>query len=665
MRGVSVVVCLGSLAVGASAPAAPSAGRFVPGRGFERNDGQLAAPVRYAADGEGYRLFLTEHEVVFALPGGARVAQRLVGAAPGRTEGEHERGRSHYLRGPRSAWRVDVPRYARVVSRGVYPGIDRVFHADRPRLEYDFVVAPGADPGRIGLAFEGSVPRLASDGSLVLETAAGTLREPAPIAYQERADGAREPVEVAFRMDGQVVRLEPGDYDRTRALVIDPVIEYSTYLGGSDWDETAGVATDAAGNAYVVGGTCSTDFPVQGPVLLATGGCDAFVAKFDPAGGLVYSTYLGGTSYDEAAAIAVDASGQAYVTGLTFSADFPTQGGAQPVYGGGGDAYMTVLDPSGSAIVSSTFLGGSRRDAGWTIAVDGLGLAHVAGQTESTNFPTARALQRRSGGQLDAFVTKTDGGRLWYSTYLGGSGNEAADGIAVDRAGRAWVAGGTLSPNFPVTPSPYQVASAGGLDAYVTAIDAGGRLAYSSYLGGSGDEAASTLALDAQGRAVIVGVTRSQDFPTASAVQGRNAGGADAFVTRLDASGTGLDFSTYLGGTATDAAYGVGVAPSGTISVAGTTMSADFPTLSPLQAFGGGGSDAFATLLDASGTGFKHSTFLGGSKDDIGRGLAVGPSDEAYVIGYTHSGDFPVHRAFQPVHANPGQADTFITRIVP
>ena len=460
-----------------------------------------------------------------------------------------------------------------------------------------------------------------------------------------------------------------GAYDRAHGLVIDPVLAYSSYLGGNGLDVGNDIAVDSTGAAYVIGQTASTNFPTANPLQAAMAGPgDAFVTKLNPAGSaLVYSTYLGGSSIDEGSGIAVDSTGAAYVTGQTFSTNFPTTNPVQAAAGGGGDAFATKLNPAGSALVYSTYLGGSALDRGTAIAVDPAGAAIVTGQTSSTNFPTANAVQAALAGSSDGFVTKLDpaGSALAYSTYLGGTSDDSSGSsdIAVDAAGAAYVAGDTTSSDFP-TVNAYQAALAGSIDAFVTKLDPGGSaLVYSTYLGGNAVDLGSGVAVDATGAAYVTGQTTSPNLPTVNALQPTYAGGVDAFVTKLNAAGTALVYSTYLGGTAVDLGSDIAVGPTGSAGVTGFTRSDDFPTASPVQAVYAGNADAFVAQLASSGSALIEATYLGGTADEAGYGIAVDAAGAAYVAGYTGSTDFPTANPLQAAYA--GGYDAFVAKIDP
>jgi hypothetical protein len=653
---------------------------------FERNDGQADARVRYMARGQGFSLFLTPEEAVLSLRSGGPAADRhplrarpaprpdgravvrmsLVGAkrTPEVVAAGEVAGKSHYLVGhdPRR-WRTDVPHYARVTYKEVYPGVDLVYHGRQGRLEYDFVVSPGRDPGAIRVRLDGAdAMHLDDRGDLVLETRAGRLVMEAPVVYQD-VDGARRPVEGRYETRaGGYVGFEIGDYDARHPLVIDPAVElkYSTYLGGGLVDEAHAIAIDGTGSVYVTGTTVSTDFPAEGSIQPDQGGFDVFVSKLSPSGSdLVYSTYLGGEAADDGEAIAVDRAGSAYVTGHTLSTDFPTAGPFQADRPGV-DAFVAKLSPSGSSLAYSTYLGGSEEEYGHAIAVDVLGQAFVAGETTSADFPTLGPFQGDQPGH-DAFVTKlaASGAALAYSTYLGGLSFDVAHGIALDDAGSAYVTGETFSPDFP-TVGPVQ-ADQGGRDAFVTKLaPSGSTVVYSTYLGGGGADLANSVAVDGAGGAYVAGWTDSTDFPPAGAFQS-DQGGRDAFVAKVSTSGSSFVYSTYLGGALEDVAEAVAVDAAGAAHVAGYTSSTDFPTANaqqtdqPLE-------DAFVARLSPAGSSLAWSTYLGGNGDDRASAVAADGAGSAYVAGHTSSANFPTVGAYQGGPGG-GGSDAFVAKL--
>ena len=648
---------------------------------FEANVGQAEGGVDFLARGSGYTLFLKSAEAVLALrqaaparperPSGAVLRMQLSGADPyaAVTGALRLLGKANYFIGnDPTRWRTDVSTYGRVLYKDIYPGIDLAYYGDQGQLEYDFLVAPGTDPSVIGLRYAGvDTMEVDSHGDLILKVAGAEIRQRKPLIYQENGDIRRE-VAGGYSIRGRdEIKFAVGTYDLSRPLVIDPVLVYSTYLGGSVQDEGHGIAVDSAGSAYVTGFTTSPDFPAAFAFQSAyVSARDAFVTKLNPSGNaLVYSTYLGGIGDEIGFGIAVDSAGSAYVTGYTGSMNFPTAFAFQNTYAGDLDAFVTKLNPSGSALLYSTFLGGSGQDEGHGIAVDSAGSAYVAGLTNSTNFPTALAFQNTNAGSLgvyDAFVTKLSpsGAGLVYSTYLGGSGNDLGLGIAADSAGSAYVTGSAESTNFP-TAFAFQSTRAccGSDDAFVTKLNPSGTaLLYSTYLGGTGSDEGNAIAVDSVGSAYVAGSTTSTNFPTAFAFQNTYGGGAvDAFVTKLNATGSALLYSTYLGGNSTDDGRAIAVDSAGSAYVTGSTDSTNFPSASA----NAGVNDAYVTKLSPGGTGLVYSIRLGGGGSDAGIGIALDSPGSAYVTGSTGSTDFPTASAFQNAYA--GGGDAFVTKL--
>jgi Beta-propeller repeat len=647
---------------------------------FEVNHGQTVPQVKFLSRGNGYNLFLTSNEAMLALRRGNGKHRsdvlkiKLWGAnLEPQVTGEGELpGKSNYLLGnDPQQWRTNIANYAKVRYDDVYPGIDMVYYGNGQQLEYDFIVVAGADPGTIKLSFDGARKmRLDERGDLVLSIGGSEIRQHKPFAYQE-VNGIKKEVAVQYALSGkQQVGFKVAEYDKTSLLVIDPVLSYSTYLGGSGADLARGIAVDRYGKAFVTGQTASLNFPTTAGSRQTAfgGGQDVFVTKLNETGSaLVYSTYLGGLDVEAGQGIDVDANGNAYVSGRTLSTDFPTTAGAfQPVFGGGGqDAFVTKLNPTGSALVYSTYLGGLDVDTSLSISVGRFGNAYVTGSTESTNFPiTAGAAQTTFGGIQDAFVTKLNetGSALVYSTYLGGSGVEAGLRIA-DRFGNAYVTGSTDSLNFPITAGAAQSTFGGTQDAFITKLnETGSALTYSTYLGGSGGDTGQGITVGRFGNVYVTGLSTSSNFPTtAGAYQTTRSGLSDAFVTKLNETGTALVYSTYLGGTSADSGQSI-VVRFGKAYVTGSTTSSNFPvTANAIQAVSGGSQDVFVTKLNETGSALVFSTYLGGNDADSGHGITV-RSGSAYVGGNTSSLNFPTTtRAFQ--RTNAGGSDAFVTRI--
>ncbi len=704
---------------------------------FEQNVGQTDAAVQFFTRGPGYGLFLTSTEAVMvlnkpqpsdAMAQGAMLSRpcvdmpstpdclgresmppaataqevqeppavirmQLVGGnpAPAVIGLEEQPGKVNYFLGSDPAkWHTNVATFGRVEYDDVYPGIDLVWHGSQRQLEYDFVVSPGADPSVIRLNVSGA-ERMEIDaaGDLLVHVGepggvspGSTLRQHKPFVYQT-VGNTRQEVASRFVLEGHQMRFAVGAYDMGRPLVIDPVLSYSTYLGGSGHDVGNDIAVDpATGDVLLMGLTTSSDFPTANAFQPDyRGDWDAFVTRLRADGAaLVWSTYLGGSRQEGAVALALDpATGDALLTGFTRSTNFPIANPLQPRHGGGDyDAFVTRLRADGTALAWSTYLGGSRGEnyygaGGAGIAVDpASGDVLVTGTTASYDFPTVNPLQGSNRGPQDFFVARLrlDGTALVWSTYLGGSSDDVATDLVVDPAtGDVLLTGSTQSANFP-TANPLQPTHGGGyLDAIVTRLSGdGAALVFSTYLGGNGWDWGYGLAVDpATGDAVVAGETESTNFPTANPLQPTLNGPTDAFVTRLNTTGSAIVWSTYLGGSDEEnylGGGGIAVDPaSGDALVTGYTGSSNFPTANPLQAsYGGGLRDAFVARLNAAGSALVFSTYLGGSSWDHGWALAVDPaSGDALVTGETLSADFPTANPFQP--ANRGSFDAFVTRI--
>ena len=733
---------------------------------FEPNQGQAPPEAKFIAHGPGYTMLLTADEVTLLLrsKAGANLLSTLLSDDGPQTAAETATlrmklrganraahiagddelaGKVDYFIGNDPAkWRTNISTYGKVKIEGIYPGVDLVYYGNQQQLEYDFVVAPGADPDKIRLDVRGARNlRIDEKGDLRLRTSGGEIRLQKPVMYQYRwaveeddprfeREAAKKYVDGHFKIRGKnEVVFVAGNYDHGKALTIDPPLVYSTYLGGSANDVGFGIAVDSAGNTYVTGGTLSTNFPTTSgagawqsgyggtgadcsdTTTLACG--DAFVTEINPSGtGLVFSAYLGGSDADVGTAIAVDGSGNIFVAGSTQSANFPTLSPLQ-AFGGGtchnatrpcADGFVTEINPGGASLAFSTFLGGSKDDYAFGIAVDSSDNVFVVGTTYSSNFPTtsnavSQVLDNVDGATAtncttatgapkncsDAFVAElsfSDGLSLVYGTYLGGANSDLGYGIALDSSDDIYVVGATNSSTFPgVTSSSLQPTFGGGSgpncvsmficgDGFVIELapltgDGNTPIVFSTYLGGSGDDAATAVALDVFADVFIAGVTDSANFPTTfGALQGTFGGGSascanrlftcgDAFMTWFSAGGTGLYYSSYLGGSGDDGVFkGAAVDIAGDVYVAGTTNSANFPTTNPVQGTYGGGSascdasnvpcgDGFVTEVNANVPSYLFSTYLGGSGDDGVVGLAVDSSTNIYVTGYTGSANFP------------------------
>ena len=670
VAAASAVLAVPSIRIVPAPAVSPRPGERPLPLAFEENRGQTDARVDFVARAARSSVYLTSSEAVVAL-GAERsravLRMKLVGAEAAARPVALDRlpGSVNYLvgRDPRG-WRTGIPTYAKVLYRGVYPGVDLLYYGNRDGLEYDLVVSPHADPARVRLLYRGAQePRLDRRGALVLRVGEATLRQSRPVAWQEVAGVRRRvPVEYEIRRRGDV-RFRVGRYDRSQPLVIDPVLSYSTYLGGLFDDRANAIAVDGEGNAIVAGVTTSSDFPTTGGPQSQFGGyADAFVTKLNETGtAVLYSTYLGGSSEDVARAIAVDSAGSAYVVGSTYSGDFPVANAFQPARRGPGDAFVTKLDPTGAMLEYSTYLGGatgvlgygSAYDEAHAIAVDSMGSAYVTGSTQANDFPTVNAVQPNPAGTdtsiVDAFVTKFDpsGAALAYSTYLGGTYREEGRGIAVSAVGEAVVAGVTHSSDFPTANALRTTAQL--VEGFVSKLSAAGsEFVYSTYLGGDGDDEVNGVALDALDAAYVVGSTRSNDFPTTPGAFDTRCGttnycsysNSDAFATKIAADGSELGYSTLLGADGSEHARGVAVGADGNATVVGVATY-DFPVADAIQPnFGGGTIDGFVTELDPTASTLVHSSYLGGNWYDGAMAVAAGSPDDVYVTGFTASTNF-------------------------
>jgi len=697
---------------------------------FEENKGQTDAQVEYMARGNGYTLFLTANDAVFSLRSASaasrmstlrRGAQLRAKSLPTQSNIQKDStavvrmrlaggnslakvsasgqlpGKSNYFIGNDAGkWQKDVAHYARVSYQDVYPGVNLAFHGAQRQVEFDFVVAAGANPAPIGFHFTGAQNTKTSiktddSGNLVVSSAAGDVLLHKPVAYQEQ-NGARQPVNAQFVLKANNhVSFELGNYDHNRELVIDPSVsyEYSTYLGGSGDDEGQAIGFDSTGAAYVTGETASTHFPGASNSLIGTAG-NAFVTKIAPDGSsLDYSTYIGGNgpAGDSGNAIAVNqTSGIAYVAGGTTSSDFPVTAGAyQTTLKGATNAFVCELGLTG-ARTYCTYLGGSGTDTalGIALASDSSGDVYVVGKTSSTNFPIfpiATPLQGSlgSGNTTAGFVTKlnsTGTAPLLFSTYLGGSSSgDLAGAVAVDSSNNVYVTGQTFSANFPTTTGAYQTTcgscTGGNSNAFVTGINpTGSNYVYSTFLGGSSLDTGDGIAVDSTGSAYVTGSTTSTKFPTSTgAFQTTYGGGTDAFVTKLKADGSGIVYSTFLGGSGFDAGASIALDGNDNAYITGQTDSSPFPTVGATQTSLGGGNDAFVSEINSSGTALVFSTYLGGSADEDDGGnygaIAVNSTGaNIYVTGNTVSTNFPTQAPYpySGGNANGGGNDAFVVK---
>ena len=652
---------------------------------FEANQGQAPAPTRFLARKHHFAISLSPSEAAISIANAQcqcnkTLNLRFVGSNnEAQAVGEQLLNeKTNYLIGNDAKdFLTNIPHYARASFKQVYPGVDVVYYGDNRRLKYDILLAPGSDPNIVKIRYDGIEElKIDRDGNLVFNLTGGSIVQPKPVIYQAVKDKRRY-VTGNYVIDSKnQVGFRLGSYDKTSPLVIDPVLIFATYLGGSGTEEGVGVATDFEGNAYIVGTTSSLNFPIKAGGFQTTkaAGKDVFVTKLNPNGnGVVYSTFIGGSLDDFGYGIAIDSNGNTYITGTTASANYPATAGAlQKTRGGSNDAFVTKLNASGSALVYSTYLGGAGNEEGFGIALDFIGNTYVTGVTGSSNFKvTNNAMQSSLSGPTDAYVTKLDplGSTAVFSTYVGGAGADIGFGIALERSdNNPIITGVTDSINFPATSGAFQTISAGSTDAFVMKLnDVGTTVRYATFLGGSGIDAGLGIAVDSTGNAYVHGLTDSANFPTtAGSLQPANGGGeSDAFVTKLNTAGSTLIYSTYIGGNGVDTSAGIALDVSERVTLSGTTSSANFPvTGDAIQSMFAGVKDAFVSRLNQNGSGQFYSSFIGGAQSEEAFGVVIDAGANTYITGITGSANFPTTTGtFRTASA--GSTDGFLVKIGP
>jgi hypothetical protein len=656
---------------------------------FEPNRGQASAPVLWSARGLGYSFAFTSDSALLRL--GSRVVQmKLGGANPdARFEGsQHASVANNYFLG---GFRATVPGFERLRRREIYPGVDVVYYGKGSQLEYDFEIAPGADPSGIGIRFDGAdAVRLNEAGEIALALNGGEIVQRPPVAYQRRPSGEVVSVEARYRIgDDGAIRLVLGNYDPAVRLVIDPVIVFTAYLAGSGADTCVAIGHDSHGFIYLAGNTYSTDFPLVGDVyqIFDHGNQDAWFMKLSPlaSGGdpvVVYATYFGGAAAENLKAMTVDANGIVYATGSTASSDFPTTPGAflTSIPGGTLHVFVSVFDPSQSGtagLIYSTGLAGGKEDEGEAIAVGG-GKIYVAGRTISPDFPKVNAYQSALIAGNDAFVAEIDPAQsgsasLVASTYLGGSGDDVARAIAVDAQGLVYVAGFTLSADFPATANAYQGSYNSDGEIFLTKLNlAAATVLYSTFLGGSSVDDVKKIVLEPSGRVALTGYTLSSDFPvTQNAAQpmiGDSGGGlaSNAFLTIIDPAaqpGVGLIYSTFFGGNVGEVAYDLRRDSTGKYYLGGYTLSLNLPVTG--NALNGssarGGVDGFVAVIDPAAPPMNaliYASYVTGPGNQIVYGVDVDAAGNVYVAGTGTGNIFPGN--FAQKTTQPGSSDGFL-----
>lgn len=644
---------------------------------FVRNDGQLERSVKFYEIGVEQEVYFTQDGVYFLLrdkKGKGRESVEIIKLsilnANKKFEifGEDEqKGKVNYFIGnSHKKWKNDLPTFGKVRYKEVYSNVDIIFYGNKGNLEYDILIRPGADLSKIYFELQGIKEiRLTEDGGLIATLPSGkSIFQKKPCFYQE-IDGIRVDIEGSYiikrEREKQYFGFNVRSYNCSYPLIIDPTLIYSTYLGGSNYDAGYGICVDSSGNVYIIGQTFSSNFPVKSPIKGVKGeDYDIFVTKINPEGkSLLYSTFLGGSSNDYGYAMAVDSSGNAYLTGYTESTDFPTQNPLQKNNAGGRDVFVARINSEGNSLFYSTYLGGGNNDYGYSISVDKSGNTYLAGATYSNNFPTKNPIYGYSG-LYDIFITKinSEGNSFVYSTYFGGSNNDYGYGITVDLSGNVYLTGATYSSNFPTKNS---IKDKGGLwDAFFLKISPeGNEVITSTCLGGSDSDYGAGIAVDSKENVYLTGFSSSPDFPTQNPIQESNKGNHDIFVTKIS-SENAIVYSTFLGGGSSDYSRGIAVDSIGNVYITGETYSSDFPTQNPIQGSNSGYWDAFVVKINSEGSKIVYSTYLGGSNNDYGRGITVDSLGNAYLTGYTSSSNFPTAL---PLFAYSNGYDAFIAKI--
>ena len=575
-------------------------------------------------------------------------------------------------------WYADVPNYQSVIYQDIYPGIDLKYYNTGGLLKYDFIVNPGANPSQIVIQYQGPKSmQMTSEGDLMITTRLGSIHEKKPIIYQD-IDGEQQLVAGSYLLNDDVFSfIIEETYYPEYPLIIDPGLDYSTYLGGSFYDHGTRIAVDSSGCAYVTGWTVSNDFPTENPYDGTYNGvgtyCDAFITKLSPEGNtLEYSTYLGGTHIDSGRDIAIDSSGCAYITGWTYSSDFPTVNAFDDTFASApydtSDVFVSKLSPAGNELVYSTFLGGNVTD--WEaddqstgIAVDSNGCAYVGGYTYCFDFPIENPFDDTYNGFSDVFVTKfsPEGNSLLYSTYLGGYITEECYSIAIDNTGSAYITGITYSEDFPME-NPYDDTPPFDADVFVTKFSpTGNTLEYSTYLGGTGEDEGYGITVDSSNCAYVTGFTCANDFPVENAYDDTyNGGYCDAFVTKFSSQGNTLEYSTLFGGIGWDAGNTIAVDTSGCAYITGNTDSSNYPVVNSYDGTHNGDMDAILTKFSPEGNALEYSTLFGGDEYEWGFGIAVDSNNCAYIMGRTASTNLPVENPFDDTLSGP--KDAFVTK---
>ncbi|MEO6390279.1 MAG: SBBP repeat-containing protein [Pyrinomonadaceae bacterium] len=661
---------------------------------FEANQGQTDPSTNFISRAGNHTLLLKKNEAQLVLPNRNRASSGPRDAKPEVLkmklaaanedpiiEGLEELpGRiNNYIGNDPSRWQHDLPTYGKVKYTGVYPGVDMIYYGDQRQLEYDFVLAPQVNHQVIKLDFENAERiELAQNGDLLVQVRGQTVRHHAPVIYQE-TDGVRKMITGGYVLNdlsslnaedkNRTVGFTVGDYDHNKQLIIDPVVVFSTYLGGSGGDDLftmeagLGITVDAGGSVYIAGVTPSGDFPTLNSTQPFAGTFDAFITRLNPAGtGLIYSTFFGGSDDDRTYSISLGPAGEIFVSGFTFSTNFPTMTPFQGTNHGFNDGFVAKFTSSG-ALSYSTYLGGTSSDLCTFVKNQGANVVVFAGVASSSDFPVANAIRPNNAGAPDLVAGKLDlsTNTLVFSTYLGGTGTDMMNfaSAAVDPAGNIYVAGVSNSFDYPTTPGAFQPESNGADEVVVTKLNpSGSAIIYSTFIGGNLIDNPDAMTVDGNGNAYITGFTRSANFPLKNAVQSQLKD-PDAFVTKLNPSGSGLVFSTFLGGQNLERGSGIAADAAGNCYVTGRSNSGDFPTKRSLRP-PRGLDDAFVSKFNRDGA-LLFSTLLGGGGNDIGFGIVADANNNVYVTGRATRNFLITPGALQGTLG--GQADGFVTKI--
>ncbi len=649
---------------------------------FEKNTGQLNETVDFISHNNNYTLFLSPTKATFSFEKEKNInnfvnktkvnrettnvtaidvlTMELIGANVNAKAIEIDKlvtTSNYFLNNNEKQWQTNVENFAKVQYQNIYPGIDIAYYGNQRQLEYDLIVSPYTNPDIINLQFsEAQNLTINNEGDLVITVNEQEFYKKKPYAYQE-INGVKQLVTTNYIVkENNKISFELGSYDVSQQLIIDPVIGYSTYLGGTGSDFSNAIAIDTTGNAYIVGYTESLNFPTNNPQQRSISGKnDLFISKLNATGSsLAFSTYIGGSDEDFGNAIAIDSKGNVYITGYTFSNNFPVANPFQSKNGNtiantGGDAFVVKLNSQGNTLVYATYLGGIADDMATSIAVDSQDSVYITGFTNSANFPVVNSVQAKSNGGFDAFITKLNatGNSMAYSSYFGGSDNDFGNAITIDKSNNAYIVGLTDSRNLPIV-NPQQSILGGDSDGFIAKfVSTGNSLSFATYFGGSNFDTITSVAVDSTNNIYVTGVTGSKDFSIMNPIQQTKADSLDSFISKLNAAGNSLIFSTYLGGSGDEQANSIALDDKNNVYIMGVTSSTNFPLADATQKTNGGQQDVFMTKINATGNSLVFSTYLGGAGNDVGASLAVDNKGNVFMTGITNSMNFPMSKPLQ------------------